>query len=138
MTPAAPALIHPGYLSARVTLGRALLELNDLDAAELELGRCPAAPRRRIWLPFARWPKHLNRIAAQTSSAEALGVLSKVALGLARHASRRDRSTALRVEEDRCEPAPARLPVGTSALACRDVPRRSNDAAACRSRTSAG
>ena len=29
--------IHPGYLSARVTLGRALLELNDLDAAQVEL-----------------------------------------------------------------------------------------------------
>jgi tetratricopeptide (TPR) repeat protein len=29
--------IHPGYLSARVTLGRALIELKDLDAAETEL-----------------------------------------------------------------------------------------------------
>jgi tetratricopeptide (TPR) repeat protein len=29
--------IHPGYLSARVTLGRALLEMNDLDAAQTEL-----------------------------------------------------------------------------------------------------
>ena len=29
--------IHPGYLSARVTLGRALLELNDLDEAQAEL-----------------------------------------------------------------------------------------------------
>ena len=29
--------IHPGYLSARVTLGRALLEINDLDAALGEL-----------------------------------------------------------------------------------------------------
>jgi tetratricopeptide (TPR) repeat protein len=29
--------IHPGYLSARVTLGRALLEVNDLDAAQAEL-----------------------------------------------------------------------------------------------------
>jgi tetratricopeptide (TPR) repeat protein len=28
---------HPGYLSARVTLGRALLELGDLDAAQAEL-----------------------------------------------------------------------------------------------------
>jgi tetratricopeptide (TPR) repeat protein len=30
--------IHPGYLSARVTLGRALIEVNDLDGAEAELG----------------------------------------------------------------------------------------------------
>jgi tetratricopeptide (TPR) repeat protein len=29
--------IHPGYLSARVTLGRSLIELKDLDAAETEL-----------------------------------------------------------------------------------------------------
>src|SRR3982750_2165089 len=29
--------LHPGYLSARVTLGRALLELNELDAALSEL-----------------------------------------------------------------------------------------------------
>jgi tetratricopeptide (TPR) repeat protein len=29
--------IHPGYLSARVTLGRALIEVNDLDAAQAEL-----------------------------------------------------------------------------------------------------
>ncbi len=29
--------IHPGYLSARITLGRALLEMNDLDAAHAEL-----------------------------------------------------------------------------------------------------
>ena len=29
--------IHPGYLSARVTLGRALIELGDLDAARQEL-----------------------------------------------------------------------------------------------------
>jgi tetratricopeptide (TPR) repeat protein len=30
-------LIHPGYLSARVTLGRSLLETNDLEAAQVEL-----------------------------------------------------------------------------------------------------
>src|SRR5262245_59997406 len=30
--------LHPGYLSARVTLGRALLELGQLDDAETELG----------------------------------------------------------------------------------------------------
>src|SRR3954466_10299198 len=29
--------LHPGYLSARVTLGRALIELNDLDTARGEL-----------------------------------------------------------------------------------------------------
>src|SRR5437763_2988689 len=29
--------LHPGYLSARVTLGRALIELNQLDEAQAEL-----------------------------------------------------------------------------------------------------
>ena len=31
--------IHPGYLSARVTLGRALIELDQLDTAHIELTR---------------------------------------------------------------------------------------------------
>ncbi len=31
--------IHPGYLSARLTLGRALFETDDLDGAEAELAR---------------------------------------------------------------------------------------------------
>jgi tetratricopeptide (TPR) repeat protein len=31
--------IHPGYLSARVTLGRALVELGQLDEAQVELSR---------------------------------------------------------------------------------------------------
>ena len=31
--------IHPGYLSARVTLGRALIELGELDEAQAELSR---------------------------------------------------------------------------------------------------
>src|SRR6185436_16019461 len=31
--------IHPGYLSARVTLGRALIELGKLDEAKIELSR---------------------------------------------------------------------------------------------------
>ena len=30
-------VVHPGYLSARVTLGRALIETNDLEAAQVEL-----------------------------------------------------------------------------------------------------
>src|SRR5438046_4654601 len=29
--------LHPGYLSARVTLGRSLIELDELDEAQLEL-----------------------------------------------------------------------------------------------------
>src|ERR1700680_382804 len=31
--------IHPGYLSARVTLGRALVELGHLDEAQVELSK---------------------------------------------------------------------------------------------------
>src|SRR5438876_891816 len=35
--------LHPGYLSARVTLGRALLELGELPAAQEELERVLAS-----------------------------------------------------------------------------------------------
>lgn len=72
--------VHPAYLSARVTLGRSLLELNQLEAAETEL-------------------QHVLRIAPENLAAirglaeihhrqghldEALGFY-KAALGLARH-----------------------------------------------------
>lgn len=72
--------VHPAYLSARVTLGRSLLELNQLAAAETEL-------------------QHVLRIAPENLAAirglaeihhrqghldEALGFY-KAALGLARH-----------------------------------------------------
>jgi hypothetical protein len=36
--------IHPGYLSARVTLGRALIELGQFDEARPSCGWCPRKP----------------------------------------------------------------------------------------------
>ena len=39
--------LHPGYLSARVTLGRALLEVGELDEAQHELELVLKSARRR-------------------------------------------------------------------------------------------
>jgi tetratricopeptide (TPR) repeat protein len=41
-------VIHPGYLSARVTLGRALIELGELDAARRELERVLGGARENL------------------------------------------------------------------------------------------
>jgi tetratricopeptide (TPR) repeat protein len=41
-------VIHPGYLSARVTLGRALLELNQLDDAQSELEQVLKSARENL------------------------------------------------------------------------------------------
>ena len=72
--------IHPGYLSARVTLGRALLEMNDLDAA---LGRAGIRPQTA--------PENLAAIRGvaeihhrRGALGEALGFY-RAALALARH-----------------------------------------------------
>ena len=72
--------IHPGYLSARVTLGRALLEMNDLDAAQAEL---------ECVLKSA--PENLAAIRAVAEIHHRRGALSealtfyKAALALAKH-----------------------------------------------------
>jgi len=72
--------IHPGYLSARVTLGRALLEVNDLDAAQVEL-ECvlKTAPEN---LSAIRGVAEVHHRRGHLS--EALGFY-KAALALARH-----------------------------------------------------
>lgn len=72
--------IHPGYLSARVTLGRALLEMNDLDAAHAELDFVlKSAPEN---LAAIRGVAEIHHRRGQL--AEAL-VFYKAALVLARH-----------------------------------------------------
>src|SRR5882757_3167378 len=48
--------LHPGYLSARVTLGRALIELNDLEGALAE-----ALAQYRVALALARNDPDLQR-----------------------------------------------------------------------------
>src|SRR5918911_870061 len=45
--------IHPGYLSARVTLGRALIELNELEQAQAELQTVLKSARNTA--PRSRW-----------------------------------------------------------------------------------
>ena len=72
--------IHPGYLSARVTLGRSLIAINDLDAAETELA-CVlrSAPEN---LAAIRGLAAIHHGRGQL--AQALGFY-QAALGLARH-----------------------------------------------------
>jgi tetratricopeptide (TPR) repeat protein len=72
--------LHPGYLSARVTLGRALLELNDLEAALAELGHVlKSAPEN---LAAIRGIAEIHH--RQGSHAEALAQY-RAALALARN-----------------------------------------------------
>jgi tetratricopeptide (TPR) repeat protein len=72
--------IHPGYLSARVTLGRALLEMNDLDGAQAELAYVlKSAPEN---LAAIRGIAEIHHRRGQLP--EAL-VYYKTALGLAKH-----------------------------------------------------
>ena len=72
--------IHPGYLSARVTLGRALLEMNELDAAHAELDYVlKSAPEN---LAAIRGIAEIHHRRGQLP--EAL-VFYKAALGLAKH-----------------------------------------------------
>jgi tetratricopeptide (TPR) repeat protein len=72
--------IHPGYLSARVTLGRALLEVNDLDAAQAELEYVLKSAAEN--LAAIRGVAEIHHRRGQL--AEAL-VFYKAALALARH-----------------------------------------------------
>ena len=71
---------HPGYLSARVTLGRALIEVSDLDAAEVELG-----------LVLQQAPENLSAVRGLAEIYHRRGDLSQAlafyqeALGLAPH-----------------------------------------------------
>jgi tetratricopeptide (TPR) repeat protein len=72
--------IHPGYLSARVTLGRALLEMNDLDAAQAELEYVLKSASEN--LAAIRGVAEIHHRRGQLT--EAL-VFYKTALGLAKH-----------------------------------------------------
>src|SRR6476660_3379334 len=72
--------LHPGYLSARVTLGRALIELNDLDIALAELEHVlKSAPEN---LAAIRCLAEIHH--RQGNLAEALGQY-RAALALARN-----------------------------------------------------
>jgi tetratricopeptide (TPR) repeat protein len=72
--------IHPGYLSARVTLGRALIEVNDLDAAQAEL-ECVLKSATEN-LAAIRGVAEIHHRRGELS--EALGFY-KTALNLAKH-----------------------------------------------------
>jgi tetratricopeptide (TPR) repeat protein len=72
--------IHPGYLSARVTLGRALIEVNDLDSAESELTYVLGHAAEN--LAAIRGLAEIHHRRGELN--EALGFY-QAALGLARH-----------------------------------------------------
>jgi len=72
--------IHPGYLSARVTLGRALIETNDLEAAEIELRHVLKTASEN--LSAIRGLAEIHHRRGQLT--EALGFY-RAALGLAKH-----------------------------------------------------
>jgi tetratricopeptide (TPR) repeat protein len=72
--------VHPGYLSARVTLGRALIEVNDLDAAYGELEQVlKSAPEN---LAAIRGVAEIHHRRGDLGAA--LGFY-RTALGLAKH-----------------------------------------------------
>lgn len=72
--------IHPGYLSARVTLGRALVELNRLDEAQQELERVlKSAPENLAAI------RALADIHHRRGSVDAALAQYRTALTLARH-----------------------------------------------------
>ena len=108
--------IHPGYNSARVTLGRALIEINDLEMAESELNQV-----------LRTAPENLAAIRGLAQVHHRLGRLSdaltfyQTALSLAKHdpdleqtvdeISRALRSaTAVAVQSPESEPEPPALP----------------------------
>jgi tetratricopeptide (TPR) repeat protein len=59
--------IHPTYLSARVTLGRALLEVNDLDNAQIEMERVLSAAADNLAAIRALGDIHRRRGALEAS-----------------------------------------------------------------------
>ena len=71
---------HPSYASARVTLGRALLELNDLDGADAELKQALKATPDNLSAVRAR-----GDIFRRRGELEAALAHYRVALGLARN-----------------------------------------------------
>ncbi len=92
---------HPGYLSARVTLGRALIELEQFDGAFVEL-----------FTVFESAPDNLAAIRGlaeihqrRGENAEALGYYRR-ALELARHDPDLE-ETVVRMEKEMAPPAPA-------------------------------
>ncbi len=104
--------IHPTYLSARVTLGRALIEMNDLATAETELE-----------LVLQHAPENLAAIRGLAEIHHRRGELDKAltyyrsALGLARH----DPDLEQTVEEIARSIAPPDAPAAEEGLSFEEV-----------------
>ena len=94
--------IHPGYLSARVTLGRALIEVDNLNAAESELNHVLRTAPENLAAIRGLAEIHHRR----GNLGEALGFY-QTALNLARH----DPDLEQTVDEISRALAPARAPI---------------------------
>ena len=113
---------HPGYVSARVTLGRALIDLNDLDNADAEL---------RLVLKVA--PDNLSAIRARADIFRRRGDLEsalahyRIALGMARNDPDLERAVAelsKQVGVDLTLPPPAPKPTPSRVTPAKVTPAR--------------
>jgi tetratricopeptide (TPR) repeat protein len=112
--------IHPGYLSARVTLGRALLERQELDAGQEELERVlKSAPEN---LAAIRGLAEIHH--RRGSLTEALAQY-RAALALARNDPDLEQTVAdLGAQVERVDPVPDDEPTYEPAVAVEPVPVR--------------
>lgn len=112
--------IHPGYLSARVTLGRALLDLQELDAGQDELQRVlKSAPEN---LAAIRGLAEIHH--RRGSLAEALAQY-RAALALARNDPDLEQTVAdLAAQVEPVDPVPDQEPTYEPAVAVEPVPVR--------------
>lgn len=101
---------HPAYLSARVTLGRALVELERLDEAQAELEVVVTSASDNLAAIRGLAEIHQHR----GSMGEALGYYRR-ALELARHDPELE-ETVERMEKAVAPPAPPEAPVSVEAL----------------------
>ena len=112
--------LHPGYLSARVTLGRALLNLQELDAGQQELERVlKSAPEN---LAAIRGLAEIHH--RRGSLAEALAQY-RAALALARNDPDLEQTVAdLAAQVEPVEPVFDEEPTSEPAVAVEPVPMR--------------
>src|SRR3954453_4016156 len=110
--------IHPGYLSARVTLGRALLDLQELDAGQQELERVlKSAPEN---LAAIRGLAEIHH--RRGSLTEALAQY-RAALALARNDPDLEQTVAaLAAQVEPVDPVPDEEPTYEPAVAVEPVP----------------
>ena len=123
--------IHPSYLSARVTLGRALLELDRLDQAQTELERVLAGAPENL---AAR--RGLGEIFGRRGALDDALVHYKAALALAPNDPDLEESVAALLRRVK-PPATQEASVSPVPKATEDVPSSASEPAAVASEASA-